>query len=283
MKIPSHLAGIASHCAGLRVSSAKDRKRPRDDDDIKEGPTSSSQGVAATDNSTTVVDNFVHDLRIAVASAISSSASSYWLLDLRKLSLSSRNDWKLLWDGIHGVFNSVSSRSQTTTVLHPATSRVHRLVALELEGSHFGDDGAASLAEAFNTHHSTFSSVTCWFLASARLSLSGLRLLLNAWNAVDNYGKSVRIIGLTNNPLIGGGGADQSIFAELSKALPSVQRLHANHVGLTTAGWKLWFPYLVASLPSLKNLWLKQNAELDSSEVLRDAASHPALVKAIVL
>jgi hypothetical protein len=282
MRIPSHLVGIASHSVGIRVPAANNRKRPRAEEQRSESPSSSidtSSFVAPASSDADVVGDFLHDLRAGITSASTTAMTTCWLLDLRKLALPSRSEWKQLWDGVHTVFSTLSTSAKQQ--LPGASNRAHRLVALELEGSQLGGEGVATLAEAFADHRTTFSSVTCWFLASTRLSHGDLELLLNAWQAADNYGKTVKIIGLTNNPLIGS--EDQSIFAVLSSVLPCVQRLHANHVGLTTAGWKLWLPKLVVSLPFLKNLWLKQNPKLEGAVVLSDVAPHGALAKGLVL
>jgi hypothetical protein len=266
------------------VPAANDRKRPRAEEERSESPSSSidASSFVAPASSADVVGDFLHDLRAGITSASTTAMTTCWLLDLRKLALPSRSEWKQLWDGVHTVFSTLStSAKQQLPGASALSNRAHRLVALELEGSQLGGEGVATLAEAFADHRTTYSSVTCWFLASTRLSHGDLELLLTAWQAADNYGKTVKIIGLTNNPLIGS--EDQSIFAVLSSVLPCVQRLHANHVGLTTAGWKLWLPKLVVSLPFLRNLWLKQNPELESAVVLSDVASHSALAKALVL
>jgi hypothetical protein len=220
---------------------AQDRKRPRDQDDV--------EASVDDDSSNSIVDVLLEQLRSAVAACTASRG--FWLVDLRRTPDLCVGSWRQLWSGVHDVF-----------LLSP-----HQLVAVELEGTILADRGAAAMARAICEFRETFSFVSCWFLASTQLSASSLHALIDAWSSLGpSYGPRVKILGLTNNPMIG---RDPEIFAALSSALPLLERLHLNHVGLTTAAWQRWLPELALHSNCLKHLWLKQNPGLSPDEVKR--------------
>lgn len=287
MKIPSHLRGIATHSIALLPA---DRKRGRTEEEGACTSTSreSDAPPPVHDEDVESVGGMIDDMCQSIQSACSnSSSSSNWLVDLRKVVMPSGSAWIHLWESLHNCFHNVNVCKNSTGVDSgtASASPSHRIVAFELEGSKFGGDGVATLVDAFRSYFtSTFQHVSCWFLASSKMSSRDMRLLLKSWGEFPGYGSKITIVGLTNNPIVSDGdNCDATLFADLSALLTHVERLHANHVGLTAAIWKEWLPHLSTSSRSLKHLWLKQNPGLDAAQVLADVAPYPLLARAVVV